>query len=78
MISSRLGVSVAHLYNLRRARVYQRSRRSFDKTRGKVSAIGERRKPQPNGQPGYIRVDTVHQGVLDGVKTIAEQNYQAA
>jgi transposase InsO family protein len=24
--------------------------------------IGERRKPQPQGQPGYLRLDTVHQG----------------
>jgi hypothetical protein len=25
-------------------------------------SIGERRKPQPEGQPGYLRLDTVHQG----------------
>jgi len=25
-------------------------------------AIGERRKPEPCGQPGYLRLDTVHQG----------------
>ena len=31
------GISVAHLYNLRRARVYQRSRRTFEKTRGTIS-----------------------------------------
>jgi hypothetical protein len=24
--------------------------------------IGERRCPDPQGQPGYLRVDTVHQG----------------
>ena len=30
--------------------------------------IGERRKPQANGKPGYIRIDTVHQGDLDGRK----------
>ena len=33
-------------------------------------AIGERRKPEPEGQPGYVRVDTVHQGDLDGVKGV--------
>ena len=27
-------------------------------------AIGEWRKPRPNGKPGYLRVDTVHQGDL--------------
>lgn len=31
-------------------------------------AIGERRRPQPNGQPGYLRVDCVHQGDLDAIK----------
>jgi transposase InsO family protein len=28
--------------------------------------IGERRKPQPLGRPGFLRVDTVHQGHRDG------------
>ena len=32
--------------------------------------IGERRRPEPNGKPGYIRIDTVHQGDLDGVKGV--------
>jgi transposase InsO family protein len=27
--------------------------------------IGERRRPDPQGRPGYVRVDTVHQGDLD-------------
>jgi hypothetical protein len=27
--------------------------------------IGERRKPQPRGKPGYLRVDSVHQGDKD-------------
>jgi hypothetical protein len=30
--------------------------------------IGERRKPEPNGKPGYLCVDTVHQGDKDGEK----------
>ncbi len=29
-------------------------------------AIGERRQPNPKGKPGYLRVDTVHQGQRDG------------
>ena len=33
-------------------------------------AIGERRKPQPNDEPGYICIDTVHQGDLDKVKGV--------
>jgi transposase InsO family protein len=68
------GISVSHLYNLRRSTTYQRTRRQFDKTRPRASSIGERRKPQPNGQPGYIRVDTVHQGDLDGVKGLYHIN----
>jgi transposase InsO family protein len=35
-----------------------------------VVAIGERRKPNPNGNPGYLRIDTVHQGDLDKVKGV--------
>ena len=31
-------------------------------------AIGERRAPSPNNQPGYLRVDSVHQGDQDGIK----------
>ena len=37
-------------------------------------AIGERRRPQPFGQPGHVRVDTVHQGDLDGVKGLYHVN----
>ena len=32
------------------------------KTRARGVSIGERRKPDSRGQPGYLRVDTVHQG----------------
>src|SRR5579875_2281472 len=31
-------------------------------------SIAERRRPEPHGQPGYWRVDTVHQGDWDGEK----------
>jgi len=68
------GISVSHLYNLRRSSTYQRARRKFDKTRPVTNAIGERRKPQTNGQPGCIRVDTVHQGDQDGVKGLYHIN----
>jgi len=36
--------------------------------------IGERRKPVPHGKPGFIRIDTVHQGDLDGVKGVYHIN----
>ncbi|MGQ9635200.1 MAG: hypothetical protein ACUVXB_13265 [Bryobacteraceae bacterium] len=29
-------------------------------------AIGERRRPEPHGRPGFLRIDTVHQGDGDG------------
>ncbi len=67
-------ISVSHLYNLRHSTGYQRQRRHFDKTRPTRSQIGERRKPNPNGQPGYLRVDTVHQGDLDGIKGVYHIN----
>lgn len=37
-------------------------------------SIGERRRPEPNGRPGYLRVDTVHQGDLDGIKGVYHIN----
>lgn len=65
------GISVAHLYNLRHAAGYQRARGAVPhKTASTTQAIGERRAPQPNGRPGFIRIDSVHQGDLDGVKGV--------
>jgi hypothetical protein len=37
-------------------------------------AIGERRKPDPQGRPGFLRVDTVHQGDWDGAKDVYHIN----
>jgi len=53
-------LSNGHLYNLRRTPRY--GLRHFDKTRPTAVSIGERKKPAPNGQPGFLRIDTVHQG----------------
>lgn len=55
-------ISVSHIYNLRAKPIYQRMNKQFQATKSKPSSIGERRKPQANGEPGYIRIDTVHQG----------------
>ena len=62
------GISNGHLYNLRQHKSYRTQRGSFDKTRPVRIHIGERRKPAPDGKPGYLRVDSVHQGDLDGIK----------
>jgi transposase InsO family protein len=63
-------ISVAHIYNLRKCNFYCDKRRHFTKTQRSTIAIGERRKPNPNGAPGYLRIDTVHQGDQDQVKGV--------
>jgi transposase InsO family protein len=68
------GISVAHIYNLRRTQAYRQRRVLYQKTRPTPVSIGERRRPSPEGQPGYLRVDTVHQGDLDGVKGVYHIN----
>jgi len=67
-------LSVSHLYNLRRDTGYVRCRVLKTKTRPVQIAIGVRRKPQPNGLPGYLRIDSVHQGDFDGVKGVYHIN----
>jgi transposase InsO family protein len=67
-------ISVAHLYNLRQHAGYQRHRQVWTKTRPVTVPIGERRAPSPNNQPGYLRVDSVHQGDQDGVKGVYHIN----
>lgn len=64
------GISNGHLYNLRQRKTYANVRGSFDKTRPAKVNIGERRRPAPDGRPGYLRVDSVHQGDLDGIKGV--------
>jgi hypothetical protein len=61
-------ISVAQLYNLRKRRTYQAVRVTLTKTRPTTIKIGVRRAPRPEGMPGYIRIDSVHQGDLDGIK----------
>ena len=67
-------ISVAHIYNLRRTRQYISHAKFFTKTRPAKVNIGERRKPDPQGQPGYLRVDTVHQGDMDKEKGVYHIN----
>ena len=55
-------ISVAHLYNLRKHARYRERLLNYTKTRPTAVSIGDRRKPQPQGQPGFLRLDTVHQG----------------
>ena len=68
------GISVAHLYNLRKSRRYRERRLNYIKTRPTAVQIGERRKPEPQGQPGYLRLDTVHQGDQPDAKGVYHIN----
>lgn len=63
-------ISVSHLYNLRAGRAYQNKRQHGTKIRPTAVPIGQRRAPQPDGVPGYIRIDSVHQGDQDGKKGV--------
>jgi hypothetical protein len=67
-------ISASHIYNLRGSKCYQQQRRHFTKTKSKASKIGERRKPNPQRQLGYLRVDTVHQGDQDKQKGVYHIN----
>lgn len=68
-------ISVSHLYNLRASQAYRQRRRVWSKTRpSPVVAIATKKAPAPDGLPGYIRIDTVHQGDEDGVKGVYHVN----
>jgi len=67
-------ISVSHLYNLRASESYRKQRLVWNRTRPAPVAIGIRKAPAPEGVPGYIRIDTVHQGDLDGLKGVYHIN----
>ena len=61
-------ISNATVYRLRQTKRYTLRAVTIEKTKPVQTTIGERRKPAPNGTPGFIRVDTVHQGDLPAGK----------
>ena len=67
-------ISVSHLYRLRITPRYRENAKTFSKTKPTKVAIGERVKPEPNGKPGYLCVDTVHQGDKDSEKGVYHIN----
>ena len=68
-------LSVSHLYNLRKSKRQYLSQILFrEKTRAVDRNIGERRKPQTEGKPGFLRVDSVHQGDWDKEKGVYHIN----
>jgi hypothetical protein len=68
------GISISHLYNLRESKPYRGKRRHWTKTNPTTAPIGIRRAPRPDGVPGYIRIDSVHQGDQDGLKGVYHIN----
>ena len=72
----RLGdISVAHRYNLRNSAPYRAPRVVPAKTRPTRRVdIGVRKAPVPDGRPGFIRIDSVHQGDHDGIKGLYHIN----
>lgn len=67
-------ISVSHLYNLKKTNLYEHKSLFYTKTNLVQRNIGERRKPYSNGIPGYLRVDSVHQGDLDKEKGVYHIN----
>ena len=67
-------ISVSHLYNLRASEPYRKQRLVWHGTKPSPVAIGVRKAPAPQGLPGYIRIDTVHQGDQDGLKGVYHIN----
>lgn len=67
-------ISVAHLYRLRGERRYRECSTTYEKTKPVQVPIGERKKPEPRGMPGFLRVDSVHQGDCNGKKGVYHIN----
>lgn len=63
-------ISVSRIYDLRKTRQYISKSTTFTVTPTVERNIGERRKPSPNGIPGYLRVDSVHQGDKEDEKGV--------
>jgi transposase InsO family protein len=68
-------ISVSHIYNLRGTRQYTSHALTYTKTNPTPIDIGIRAKPKPEGIPGYLRVDSVHQGDKDKEKGVYHINF---
>jgi len=69
-------ISVSHLYNIRNHnRQYcSSSAKWVARTKATPVNIGIRAKPHPHGQPGFLRIDTVHSGDLGKQKGVYHIN----
>jgi transposase InsO family protein len=59
---------------MRRSPLYRSVTTRYTRTKPAVVKIAERERPEPRGNPGYIRTDTVHQGDLNGKKGVYHIN----
>ncbi|MEZ5478200.1 MAG: transposase family protein [Thiolinea sp.] len=64
---------MAQIYRFRQSKTYQRQHLQHQKTQATQVNIGERKKPVSQGEPGYLRIDTV-QGDLDKEKGVYHIN----
>lgn len=67
-------ISSSHIYNLREEPIYRNKAVTVHRTKTVNVAIGVRGKPNPDGKPGYLRVDSVHQGDYNGEKGVYHIN----
>jgi len=69
-------ICASHIYNIRNDNLQYTSSKAmtFKRTKSVQVNIGIRKKPEPNGKPGYVRVDTVHQGDFKGQKGVYHIN----
>ena len=67
-------ISHGHFYRLRGTDAYKEKSLTIGRTISVSRAIGIRKRPEPDGKPGYIRADTVHQGDSEGVKGVYHVN----
>lgn len=67
-------ISVSRLYDLKHTARFRERTLHYEKTRPIAVAIGERKKPYPDGRPGFLRVDSVHQGDKDKEKGVYHIN----
>lgn len=67
-------ISVSRLYELKKTAIFRTHALAYTKTRPVQIPIGERKKPYPEGKPGFLRVDSVHQGDRDKEKGVYHVN----
>lgn len=67
-------ISVSRLYDFKHTNIFKAKTLHYTKTRPTPVAIGERKKPYPEGKPGFLRVDSVHQGDRDKEKGVYHIN----